>query len=120
MGWIQRRAASFGHAFRGMRWVALHERNGKYHIGHVALCLLLAPALGVLPFCVAFISLGMECMNSALERAVDIAVEGERRKLARIAKDAASAAVLCCLIASVAADISCVIDTLSRAGFLRA
>ena len=114
MGWVKRRAASFGHAFRGLRWVALNERNGKYHIAHAVACLLLSPIISVLPFCAASVSLAMECMNSALERAVDIAVDGERRKLAKVAKDAASAAVLCCLVASVAIDVSCAVMAVAR------
>lgn len=108
-GWVKRRVCSFGHAFRGIRFVALHERNGKYHIAHVAACALAMPFVGPLPATFALVALGSECMNTALERAVDLATDGERKGLAKISKDAASAAVLCCLAASALTDLWCVL-----------
>ena len=113
--WIERRARSFGHAFRGIRFVARHERNGKYHLAHIVLCVLAFPLVGPLPVSLALIAFGCECFNTAIERAVDIAVEGERRKLAKISKDAASAAVLCCLAACGVADVWCLCRGLAGA-----
>lgn len=114
MSWIKRRAASFGHAIRGLVWVLKHERNGKYHLAHVVGTVLLLP-LTAHPETVALaaVALGAECLNSGIERAVDVATS-DYQKNARIAKDAASAAVLCVLAGSVVIDIAAIIDTLSR------
>lgn len=113
-GWARRRARSFGHALRGIRFVALNERNGKYHIAHVAACALALPFLGPAPAALALVSLGCECVNTAIERAVDLMTEGERRKLAKVSKDAASAAVLCCLAASALTDLWCLWGAIGR------
>lgn len=113
MGWVKRRAASFGHAFRGLRWVALNERNGKYHIAHAAVCAMASPLVGPEPVAFALLSLGMECMNSAAERAVDLAVGGERKKLAKIGKDTASAAVLCSLTAAAIIDLRAIVQVVT-------
>ena len=114
MGWIERRARSFGHAVRGIRYVALHERNGKYHLAHVAATAAALPFVGPAPVTLALVSLGMECVNTAVERSVDLASEGERGKLAKVSKDAASAAVLCCLAASAATDAWCLCSAVKR------
>lgn len=117
MSWIERRARSFGHAFRGIRWVVTHERNGKYHVMHVVIMALLLPltgAFGAVAVALALVAFGCECVNSGIERAVDLACDGEHAKLAKIAKDAASAAVLCMLTGAGIVDITAVIAGIQR------
>lgn len=117
-GFAARRARSFGHALRGLRWVAEHERNGKYHIAHCLACLAASPVAGPLPLCFSLLALGSECVNSGIERAVDLGTRGRKSDLARISKDAASAAVLCFLLASLAVDLLALADIASRIGAL--
>lgn len=114
MLWIYRRIQSFQHAFRGLAWVLKHERNGKYHLAHVAGTIVLLP-LTQAPLTITFaiVALGTECLNSGIERTVDVATS-DYQKNARIAKDAASAAVLCVLFGSLLVDLTAIIDTIER------
>ncbi|GAB2703305.1 diacylglycerol kinase family protein [Paenibacillus thermoaerophilus] len=96
---------SFGYALRGLGRVIVSERNMKIHTA-VAACVLALAAWLRLPaedwppllICIGMV-MGLEAMNSAVERAVDLASPG-RHELAGWAKDAAAGAVL---IAAVAA-----------------
>lgn len=110
----QGRAASVRAALSGLAWVLANERNGPMHAAHAITVALLWAALG-LPAHVAVaglvagaIALGAECMNTALERAVDLACPRED-PTARLSKDAASAAVLCSVAALAAVDLAVVV-----------
>lgn len=98
-------------AVRGIGRVFIAERNMKIHAAATAAVTLLAlwldvPARDWPPLLICFgVVMGLEAMNSAVERAVDLA-SPERRALAAWAKDAAAGAVL---IAAVFAVIIAVI-----------
>ena len=114
MSWLDRRARSFGHALRGIRWVVTHERNGKYHVAHASVMLVLLPLTREpVTVALALAALGAECLNSGVERAVDVATD-EYEKNAKIAKDAASAAVLCVLAGSVLCDVCAIAAGVAR------
>lgn len=105
---------SLSHAVRGLSWVVHHERNGKYHLAHVVATTLLLPlTCEPLTVALALASLGAECMNSSVERAVDVATD-EYEKNTRIAKDAASAAVLCVLAGSTLVDVIALASAIAR------
>lgn len=114
------RAASARAALSGLAWVLANERNGPMHAAHAITVALFWAALG-LPACAAVASLaagalalGAECMNTALERAVDLACPREDAT-ARLAKDAASAAVLCAVAALAAVDLAVVAPAVGAA-----
>ena len=114
MSWLHRRIRSFTHATRGLAWVVRHERNGKYHVAHITVMTLLLPLTQEpVTVALALTALGAECLNTGVERAVDVATD-DYRKNARIAKDGASAAVLCILIGSVIADIAALTSAIIR------
>lgn len=114
MSWLGRRARSFGHALRGIRWVVTHERNGKYHVAHTGVMLVLLPLTREpVTVALALAALGAECLNSGVERAVDVATD-EYEKNAKIAKDAASAAVLCVLVGSIITDVAALVSAIIR------
>ena len=114
MSWLHRRIRSFAHAARGLAWVVRHERNGKYHIAHVIVMTLLLP-LTQEPVTVtlALTALGAECLNTGVERAVDVATDDYEQN-ARIAKDGASAAVLCVLVGSIITDVAALTSAIIR------
>ena len=114
MSWLHRRIRSFSHAVRGLSWVLRHERNGKYHLAHVIATVAILPfTQKPLTVALALAALGAECMNSGVERAVDVATD-EYEKNARIAKDAASAAVLCVLAGSALVDVIALASAIAR------
>ena len=105
---------SFGYAFRGIGYALVHERNMRIHfvcmvymytflavydffqVSRTQLALLfLANALVV----------AAELVNTAVERTVDLATDTYREN-AKIAKDTAAGAVLCCAIFAVAVGIA--------------
>lgn len=107
-------AKSFVYAFRGITYCIAHERNMRIHLCFTAfmfgfltvhdffevsrtqLALLIATCALVL---------ALECVNTAIEKAIDLETK-ERNPLAAIAKDAAAGAVLIAAIGSVAVGIS--------------
>lgn len=114
MSWLHRRIRSFAHVVRGLAWVVRHERNGKYHVAHVAIMTLLLPLTQEpVTVALALAALGTECLNTGVERAVDVATD-DYEKNARIAKDGASAAVLCILTGSVIIDIAAFASAIIR------
>lgn len=107
-------AKSFVYAFRGITYCIAHERNMRIH-----LCFTLfmfgfltvhdffevsRTQLAIL-FAVCSSVLALECVNTAVEKAVDLETK-ERNPLAAIAKDAAAGAVLIAAIGSVAVGIA--------------
>lgn len=94
------RAASFGHALRGLR-VLLRQPNARIHSGAAALVMALGTWLHIsttewLAVVLAVVLvIGAEALNTALEFAVDLS-SPEWHELARDAKDTAAAGVLVC------------------------
>ena len=87
------------HAFNGMKYFFLHERNGKIQLCCAIATMLLAMGVGVpamqcalLLLCIALV-IGMEMLNSALEKLCDV-VQKEYHPAIKIVKDVAAGAVL--------------------------
>lgn len=95
---------SFFHAFRGFSIAFKTERNLKIHLALAGVVIGCGVALQIESIGWAMLSLAVgivvaaELINTALERVVDLATEGEFHRLARDAKDVAAAAVLCTAI----------------------
>ena len=101
---------SFGYAFRGIGYTVMHERNFRIHI---CIITFLFPFLLLTDFfevtrtqyailvLYSALVLALELINTALEKAVDLACKGERHNLAKIAKDACAGAVLIAAIGAV-------------------
>jgi diacylglycerol kinase len=101
------RLASFRYAFAGWAEVLRSQPNARIHAAMTAAVLGLAAwlRLGRGEWSVLVLTVGLvwvaECVNTAVEAAVDLASPG-RHPLARAAKDAAAAAVLVAALAAVA------------------
>ncbi len=105
---------SFVYAFRGITYCIAHERNMRIHLcftvfmfGFLTVHDFFEVSRGQLAVLIATSSLvlALECVNTALEKAVDLETK-EKNPLAAIAKDAAAGAVLVAAIGSVAVGIS--------------
>ena len=87
---------SFGHALSGLRYAWTHEPNFRIEclVGLAAVALALVLGVSPVPvlLCCALV-LSLELVNSALEATIDL-VTKELHPLAKLAKDAAAAAVL--------------------------
>lgn len=107
-------AKSFVYAFRGITYCIAHERNMRIHLCFTAFMFgfltfhdffeVSRTQLAVLIATCALV-LALECVNTAIEKAIDLETK-ERNPLAAIAKDAAAGAVLIAAIGSVAVGIS--------------
>lgn len=107
-------AKSFGYAFRGIFYALRYERNFRIHVVCMAY---MYGFLGIYDFfsvtrtqwAVLFLANAMviaaELVNTAVERAVDLA-SSEHTEKGKIAKDAAAGAVLCCAIFAVCTGIA--------------
>jgi len=91
---------SFGHAINGIRQTALRERNFRIHIFFAVLAITACIVFRVgaihfvmVCFSIAFV-MAMELVNTAIEAVVDMYCRGKPHPLAKLAKDAAAAAVL--------------------------
>jgi undecaprenol kinase/diacylglycerol kinase (ATP) len=96
---------SFAHAFNGLFYFFLHERNGKLEIGIAFIAVLLSFLMKVsisewfaVLLCIALV-VGFEMLNSALERLCDV-VQEDYHPVIKLIKDMAAAAVLWCSIVS--------------------
>lgn len=91
---------AFSYAWAGLRWAVRHERNLRIHLAAAGLVLAAGFlfALEGLEWAVisltVFFVLAAELFNTALEKAVNMAVGDRYHDLAKIAKDVAAAAVL--------------------------
>lgn len=98
--------ASFGHALAGLTYVVRTQRNARIHLLVAALVVVLAASLNVDfgDWAVLVLTIGSvlaaETGNTVVEAAVDLA-SPETQPLAKIAKDAASGAVLLLAVTSV-------------------
>ena len=107
-------AKSFVYAFRGITYCIAHERNMRIHLCFTAFMFgfltvhdffeVSRTQLAVLIATCALV-LALECVNTAVEKAVDLETK-EKNPLAAIAKDAAAGAVLVAAIGSVAVGLS--------------
>ena len=93
----------FVYAFRGVLYGILSERNMRFHVSLLAFMVFFLTRydffeVSKTQFAVLMLAAGVvlaaEYINTAVERAVDLASKGERSELARIAKDTAAGAVL--------------------------
>lgn len=107
---MERLIVSFGHAWRGVRYVVKHEKNARIHlvfaIGVLALGLILRLTSGDLAaiLLAVIIVFFAEIMNTAFERTLDI-VEPNHHPIVKLIKDMAAGAVLVTAIAAVAIGI---------------
>lgn len=91
--------APFGHAIRGIAEAVRHERHMRIHataataVAAAGLWLRVGLADWLWLGAAATVVIAAELMNTAIERAVDLA-SPERHPLAKTAKDAAAGAVL--------------------------
>jgi diacylglycerol kinase (ATP) len=96
---IRRLLASFAYAWQGIRYTARSQPNWRIHLLAAVGAIVLALLLGVQPIELAVLALtigmvlGLECLNTALEAAID-ALGGQPSLAAKHAKDAAAAGVL--------------------------
>ncbi len=102
---------SFVYAFKGIVFAVANERNMRVHLcclGYMSFFLLRYDFFDVSRTQAAILALAAamvivaEYINTAIERAVDTASEGEISESARIAKDTAAGAVLVATLFSVA------------------
>ncbi len=109
MSWLRTRAASFGHAFRGLA-VFAREPNVAIHLAIAAAVLALAAWLEVplaqraLRALAIGLVLALEARNTALEAHAD-RVAPERHPLVAKAKDVAASAVLIAALAAAGAGL---------------
>ena len=105
-GFFSSRAASFGHAFRGWRYVLRTQANAWIHSTIAALVFVLGLwlrlpardwAIIILITAVVFVA---EFLNTAIETVVDLASPGIH-PLAKIGKDVGAAAVLVAALAAI-------------------
>lgn len=91
---------AFGCAWAGLVWALHHERNLQIHGVAALLVFILGCLVGLSGIEWAIISLTVflvlvaELFNTAMEKVVDLIVEGRYHSLAKIAKDVAAGAVL--------------------------
>jgi diacylglycerol kinase len=103
---IESRAKSFQHAFRGLWFVIRTQRNAWIHAVVSIFVLVLGLWLGLAPrdWAVIVLAIGLvwtaEFINTALEAVVDLACS-ERNALAKAGKDVGAAAVLIAAVSSV-------------------
>lgn len=102
---------SFYYALCGIKQCVWCERNFRFHLGAGLIALSLSLIVGLsagqnaLLFILIGLILALEAINSAIERAVDLAGGGEYSKLAKSAKDMSSGAVLIMAVFAVLAGI---------------
>ena len=97
---------AFTHAFNGMKYFFLHERNGQIQLVVAAMVTALSMVVHLSPIewiivliCIAIV-IGFEMLNTAIENLCNM-VQEEYHPLIKIIKDVAAAAVLWVSIISV-------------------
>ncbi len=108
-------ARSFVYAFKGITYCIAHERNMRIHLCFTLFMFgfltvhdffeVTRTQFAVL-FAVCSSVLALECVNTAVEKTVDLATNKEKHPLAAIAKDAAAGAVFIAAIGSVAVGLA--------------
>ena len=104
----------FVYAFRGVLYGILSERNMRFHVSLLGFMIFFLTRydffeVSKTQFAILMLTSGVvlaaEYINTAVERAVDLAAKGERSELARTAKDTAAGAVLITAVFAVAVGI---------------
>ena len=107
---------SFVYAFNGIKNAVLTERNFRIHMTAIFFVLYFSVLYGLTPtqYAVLYLILAavpaLELVNTAVEKAVDLATD-KRCELAKIAKDSAAAAVLVAAFGALGVAISLFSDT---------
>ena len=111
---------SFRHALNGMRSTARRERNFRIHILFAVLAVAACIVFRVegihfimVGFSIFFV-MAMELVNTAVEALVDMYCRGKQHPLAKLAKDAAAAAVLLAAVQAVIVGIFVAISVIRR------
>jgi len=111
---------SLGHALNGIRSTARRERNFRIHIFFaifaIAACLVFRVEgihFIMVGFAIFFV-MAMELVNTAVEALVDMYCRGKPHPLAKLAKDAAAAAVLLASLQAVIVGIVVAISVIRR------
>lgn len=96
----------FRFAWNGMICCVKTQRNMRFHTGAAIIAAFLSFACGLTAAekCAVFLSIGavlaMECINTAVEYAVDLICGEKRSPVAKAAKDCAAGGVLCAAVIS--------------------
>lgn len=104
---IRKLLESFRHAFAGLGYCMVQERNFRIHICAATAVLVFSALYGAAKWEYAVILLAvclvmaMELLNTAIERTVDLITEEERPQ-AKAAKDSAAGMVLICAAGALA------------------
>jgi diacylglycerol kinase len=107
---MRRFLCSLKFAASGILLAVRRERNMRIHLIATAAVVLLALWLGLRPlewavlFALCGLVIGLELVNTAVERVVDL-VSPERHPLAKAAKDAAAGGVLAAALFAIAAGL---------------
>jgi len=111
---------SFRHAVNGIRSTARRERNFRVHIFFAILVITVCIFFRVetiyfimVGFAIFFV-LAMELVNTAVEALVDMYCRGKPHPMAKLAKDAAAAAVLVAAIQAIVVGIVVGISIIRR------
>ena len=98
-------AKSFSHAGQGVAFAIKTQRNMRIHLAFALAAITLGFICGItldqwliVILCIGVV-FGLECANTAIENVVDL-VSPQYHELAKHAKDAAAAAVLCAAVSS--------------------
>ena len=97
---------SFQHAFTGIKYTLVHEKNCRIHMLATILVILLSAwlNLSLIEWAVICVVIGMvwaaELFNTALEAFFDL-IHPEKNNLVEAGKDSAAGAVLICAVVSV-------------------
>ena len=102
---------AFSCAWEGVRYAVKTQRNMKIHLAVAAAAVALGAALSIdaaswaaIAVCIALV-IAAECVNTAVESAIDLVSPGYA-ELAKRAKDCAAAAVLVCALGAVAVAVA--------------
>lgn len=107
----------FVYAARGIVYNIKTQRNFRFHIAAAVWVLLISffYDFGRTEYALLMITfssvMALEAVNTAVEAAVDLETDGERRKLAAVAKDAAAGAVLIAAVFAAAVAVFLFWDT---------
>ncbi len=103
---MERLATSFGHAWRGIKYVVKHEKNARIHLLFAVMVLvaglflrLTTGDLGVVLLAIVIVFFA-EIMNTAFEKTLDL-VEPNHHPQVKLIKDMAAGAVMVTAVAAV-------------------
>ncbi|WP_418790589.1 diacylglycerol kinase [Phosphitispora sp. TUW77] len=108
MNEIKRLLRAGSYALDGLGYLLKKEKNTRLLLGIALLALIICTLLGFSVFQTMFVfftvmmTLVTEVLNTAIEVTLDLQVQGRYHPKVKIAKDAASCAVLFCVITSTA------------------